>query len=80
MPSAPGWTITPMTEKFEQDPEAMKRALQTMALRKFAKPQDIANTVVFLIGDNSGHVSGQIVTVAGGMEGRVLYSPDEIDI
>ena len=26
-----------------------------------------------------GHVSGQIVTVSGGMEGRVLYAPEEVD-
>jgi len=27
----------------------------------------------------SGHVTGQILTVAGGMEGRVPYEPEEID-
>ena len=28
----------------------------------------------------SGHVSGQILTVSGGMEGRVLYREEEIDL
>jgi hypothetical protein len=27
----------------------------------------------------SGHVSGQILTVSGGMEGRLIYGEDEVD-
>ncbi len=45
-----------------------------MALRKVAMPEDVARQVVVLASDEiSGHVTGQIVTVAGGMEGRVLH-------
>jgi 3-oxoacyl-[acyl-carrier protein] reductase len=37
-------------------------------------------TVVYLASSHlAGHVSGQVLTVSGGMEGRVLYSPEEID-
>ena len=78
---APGWTITPMTEKSLEDYEGVRTALQTMPLRKIARPYDIAQTVVFLSSDKlAGHISGQIITVAGGMEGRKLFKPDEIDI
>ncbi|UCG01425.1 MAG: SDR family oxidoreductase [Candidatus Heimdallarchaeota archaeon] len=78
---APGWTITPMAEKSLEDHEAVRKALQTMPLRKIARPIDIARTVVFLSSDKlAGHISGQIITVAGGMEGRKLFEPDEIDI
>jgi NAD(P)-dependent dehydrogenase (short-subunit alcohol dehydrogenase family) len=78
---APGWTITPMTEKSLEDQEEVRAALQTMPLRKIARPQDIAQTVVFLSSDKlAGHISGQVITVAGGMEGRKLFEPDEIDI
>ena len=43
-----------------------------MALRKVAQPEDVARQVVVLASDElSGHVTGQVVTVAGGMEGRV---------
>jgi 3-oxoacyl-[acyl-carrier protein] reductase len=46
---------------------------RTMALRKVAQPGDVANQVVVLASSVlSGHVTGQVVTVAGGMEGRVL--------
>jgi NAD(P)-dependent dehydrogenase (short-subunit alcohol dehydrogenase family) len=78
---APGWTKTPMAEKSMQDREAVITALQTMPLRKIAEPSDIANTIVFLTSNKlAGHISGQIITVAGGMEGRKLFKPEEIDI
>jgi len=55
--------------------------LQTIPLRKVARPQDVASAVVYLASSHlSGHVTGQILTVAGGMEGRVLYDPSEVDI
>jgi 3-oxoacyl-[acyl-carrier protein] reductase len=75
----PGWTVTPMTERFAADPALVARALQTVPLRKVARTEDVAAAVVFLAsGKLAGHVTGQILTVAGGMEGRVLYQPDEI--
>ena len=76
----PGWTFTPLTQRLAQDPPRLQRVLQTVPLRKVARAHDVAMAVVYLAsGHLSGHVSGQILTVSGGMEGRVLYSPDEID-
>jgi len=70
---APGWTETPMT-RGHVDPERVRRISRTMALRKVARPEDVARQVVVLASDElSGHVTGQIVTVAGGMEGRVVH-------
>jgi len=70
----PGWTQSPMTRTTLTDPAVVARATRTMALRKVAQPEDVARQVVVLASDEiSGHVSGQIVTVAGGMEGRVLH-------
>ena len=70
---APGWTESPMT-RGHVDPEAVRRVSRTMALRKIAQPADIARQVVVLASDElSGHVTGQVVTVAGGMEGRVVH-------
>jgi 3-oxoacyl-[acyl-carrier protein] reductase len=52
----------------------------TMALPQIARPDDIANTVVFLSSDTlARHITGQTIVVAGGMEGRLLWQPDEID-
>ncbi|MFW9856682.1 MAG: SDR family NAD(P)-dependent oxidoreductase [Candidatus Thorarchaeota archaeon] len=78
---APGWTKTPMAENSLKDDTLVRSALQTMPLRKIAQPSDIANMVLFLSSDKlAGHISGQIVTVAGGMEGRKLFKPNEIEI
>ena len=66
------------------DPAAVRRVSRTMALRKVAQPEDVARQVVVLASDElSGHVTGQVVTVAGGMEGRVVHddvsAPDETE-
>ena len=69
----PGWTESPMT-RGHVEPEQIERITRTMALRKVARPDDVARQVVALASDEiSGHVTGQIVTVAGGMEGRVVH-------
>jgi 3-oxoacyl-[acyl-carrier protein] reductase len=71
----PGWTVSPMTRSTLEDSSVLDRATNTMALRKAAEPEDIARQVVVLASDEiSGHVTGQVVVVAGGMEGRLLHS------
>ena len=70
---APGWTESPMT-RGHVDPEQVRKVSRTMALRKVAQPEDVARQVVVLASDElSGHVTGQLVVVAGGMEGRVVH-------
>jgi 3-oxoacyl-[acyl-carrier protein] reductase len=70
---APGWTESPMT-RGHVDPEQVRAVSRTMALRKVAQPEDVARQVIALASDEiSGHVTGQVVTVAGGMEGRVVH-------
>jgi 3-oxoacyl-[acyl-carrier protein] reductase len=71
---APGWTYSPMT-RGALDPAVVDRISRTMALRKVAMAEDIARAVVVLASDEfSGHITGELVTVAGGMEGRTLHS------
>lgn len=70
----PGWTSSPMARQELEDPTFIERLTRTMALRKVATPEDVARQVVVLASDElSGHVTGQVVVVAGGMEGRVLH-------
>jgi 3-oxoacyl-[acyl-carrier protein] reductase len=72
---APGWTVSPMTSR-GLTAEAVARITATMALRKVAEPSDIARAIVWLCSPlAAGHVTGQVVTVAGGMEGRLLHPP-----
>jgi 3-oxoacyl-[acyl-carrier protein] reductase len=70
----PGWTESPMTRTALTDPGLVQRVTRTMPLRKVAQSEDVARQVVVLASDRlSGHVTGQVVTVAGGMEGRVVH-------
>jgi len=70
---APGWTLTPMIGAEGLDEAQLARITATMALKKIATPEDVASQVVALASDRlSGHVTGQVVMVAGGMEGRIV--------
>ena len=76
----PGWTLTPMAEGALSDKAVVSRIIQTVPLRKVAMPSDITHAILYLSSDKlAGHVSGQTITVAGGMEGRVLFSKEETD-
>ena len=64
-----------MTERDLTD-GAIVQVTATMALRKVAQAGDIARAIAWLCSPlASGHVTGQVVTVAGGMEGRLLHAP-----
>ena len=76
----PGWTVTPMAEEALSDKARVSKILQTISLRKVATPSDITHAILYLSSDKlAGHVSGQTITVAGGMEGRVLFSRDDVE-
>jgi len=70
---APGWTATDMTRDVVKECDFVAKITRTMALDKLGAADDVARTIVALASDViSGHISGEVVTVAGGMEGRVL--------
>ncbi len=72
----PGWTETEMARDALEEPGFVERITKTMALRKVGRAEEVARVVVALASDViSGHVTGEVVTVAGGMEGRVVH-PD----
>ncbi len=76
----PGWTVTPMTRKHLQDTRFVRRLTATMALPQIARVEDVAHAVVFLASDRlARHVTGQTLVIAGGMEGRWLWQPREVD-
>jgi 3-oxoacyl-[acyl-carrier protein] reductase len=76
----PGWTATHMVRPELAQPGTIQRVTRTMPLRQLARAADIARMVAALSSPAlSRHVTGEIVTVAGGMEGRVLWNPEDID-
>jgi 3-oxoacyl-[acyl-carrier protein] reductase len=62
---APGFIKTKMTEKLTED--IQKKMLEAIPLGRFGLPEDVANVVVFLASDASAYVTGQVLTVCGGM-------------
>jgi len=71
----PGWTVTPMAAaELSRDEGIVDRVTRTMPLRQLASPDDVARAVLFLSSPAAArHVSGETITVAGGMEGRALW-------
>lgn len=76
----PGWTIVPRNKAKLRDVDMIKKVTATMALPQIARPDDIAHAAVFLSSDTlARHITGQTLVIAGGMEGRQLWQPNEID-
>lgn len=76
----PGWTVTPMAEAALEEPGVIEGVLRTMPLRQLARAEDIARAIVVLSSPHlSRHTSGEVLTIAGGMEGRVQWDVSEID-
>jgi len=63
---APGPTDTGMLDRFTGTPANKAALVSTVPLGRVGKPDDIANAVLFLAGDASSFMTGQIVSVDGG--------------
>jgi 3-oxoacyl-[acyl-carrier protein] reductase len=75
----PGWTITEMSRRAIDDPGVVAKVVRTMPLHQIARADDIARVAAWLASPLAArHVSGESVTVAGGMEGRVLAEAEAI--
>ena len=62
---APGFIATAMTEKL---PDEVKAAyLEIIPLKKFGLPKDVSSAVKFLLSEDASYITGQVVSVNGGM-------------
>lgn len=62
---APGMVDTEMTEVLSDS--IKEQMLEQIPLRRIGNPQDIADAVVFLASDKASYITGQVLTVDGGM-------------
>lgn len=62
---APGFVDTEMTEVLSE--EVKEAACRQIPLGRFGKPSDIANMVAFLASDKADYITGQVLSVDGGM-------------
>jgi 2-hydroxycyclohexanecarboxyl-CoA dehydrogenase len=61
----PGPTDTPM---LQSRPDKLKEAfLRAIPFRRFAKPQEIADAILFFAGPRSDYITGQVLSVSGGL-------------
>ena len=62
---APGFIETEMTAQLPED--VKKGWADTIPLKRAGLPEDVANIALFLASDLSSYVTGQVVSVCGGM-------------
>ena len=62
---APGFVETDMTSALSE--EVRRELLQKIPLNAFGQPDDIANAALFLASPAARYITGQVITVDGGM-------------
>lgn len=63
---APGMIPTDMNGFANRSPEDQERLLDTLTLRRWGSPSDVANLICFLASDLAGYITGTMVDVSGG--------------
>ena len=63
---APGFIETDMTKALPED--VVKGWYEKIPLKRGGKPEDVANVVLFLASDLSSYITGQVISVCGGMQ------------
>ena len=64
---APGFIQSKMTENLPE--EVKKSCMDSIPLKRFGTAEDIAKAVAWLAGDEASYVTGQVISVNGGMIG-----------
>lgn len=64
--------ITRMTEKIFTDPKFKDKYLEAKAVKRFAEAREMVPTFVFFASDDSNYISGQVLSVDGGVRCKNL--------
>jgi len=63
----PGYVSTEMTEKIRTDPKLKEIYAGRILLGRFAEPEEVAHTFVFLASEEANYITGQLFCVDGGL-------------
>lgn len=67
----PGMVQTHLTSDVLSSEERRQRAAESLPLKRYGQPEDIANVALFLASDESSFMTGQVLVVDGGASARV---------
>ena len=66
----PGPIDTPMQKRWKKNPNARKNLTKIIPLQRVGKPENIADTVLFLLSEQSCFITGTEIIVDGGLKAR----------
>ena len=69
---SPGPTYTPMTKAGYDDAERRAQRESMIPLQKLGMAEDVANAILFLLGNEAGHISGIDILVDGAMSNNLM--------
>ena len=64
---SPWFTLTPLTSGLLQDKERMEAVVSGTPLKRVAQPEEVAALIAFLAMDKASYITGQNMTIDGGM-------------
>jgi glucose 1-dehydrogenase len=64
---APGMILTPMNQQAIDDPEAQKKQVQSIPMKRAGRPEEIAHAAVFLASEQSRYIHGTTIFVDGAL-------------
>ena len=64
---APGMVLTPMNQSALDDPEVLKKQVQSIPMKRAAQPEEIAHVAVFLASEHARYIHGTTIVVDGAL-------------
>lgn len=64
---APGMVLTPMNQQAKDDPEVLRKQVQSIPMKRAAQPEEIAHVAVFLASEQARYIHGATIVVDGAL-------------
>lgn len=64
---APGMVLTPMNQEALDDPKVLEEQVQSIPLKRAAKPEEIAKLALYLVSEDADYITGSSFVIDGGL-------------